>query len=56
VLIAVFGELREAHRLLKEVSSEYEELHVPVQYEESAQKKLFEKCMGLQFRITEGML
>ena len=32
------------------------EVHVPVQYEESAQKKLFEKCMGLEFKITEGEL
>ena len=32
------------------------EAHVPVQYKESAQKKLFEKCMGLEFKITEGEL
>ena len=31
-------------------------MHVPVQYEESVQKKLFEKCMGLEFKLTQGEL
>ena len=31
----------------------FKELSEPLQYSESKQKKLFEKCMGLEFRLTE---
>ena len=35
-------------------ASPHSELNVPMQYDISVQMKLWEKCMGLKFRVTEG--
>ena len=47
---------REGRKSADYIAPPLAEVHVPVQYEESVQKKLFEKCMGLEFKITEGEL
>lgn len=49
----LFDELSEAKEQLKHISAKYEELQGPLQYDDSKQKALFEKCMGLEFRLTE---
>lgn len=46
-------ELKLKKEKLGELEERYQELSEPLQYSESKQKKLFEKCMGLQFRLTE---
>ncbi len=67
----VLDELHAAKEKLKQVSASEEgklepglngcqcvsraDMAVPLQYEESHQRALFEKCMGLEFRVTEGV-
>lgn len=47
------GELKSRKEKLRKLDERYQELSEPLQYSDSKQKKLFEKCMGLQFRLTE---
>ena len=50
---AVIDEMEKSRRQLSELERRYAELNEPLEYSESKQKQLFEKCMGLQFRLTE---
>ena len=49
----MFDELKVKKKELSELEERYQELKEPLQYSESKQKKLFEKCLGLQFKLTE---
>lgn len=49
----VFNELKSCKKELGDLEERYLELSGPLQYSESKQKQLFEKCLGLQFRLTE---
>ena len=49
----VVGKLKSQKEKLNELDKRYDELSEPLEYSDSKQKKLFEKCMGLQFRLTE---
>lgn len=49
----MIGKLKLRKEKLHELDKRYEELSEPLEYSDSKQKKLFEKCMGLQFRLTE---
>lgn len=51
--LEILQQLNEARGELKEITKRFEELNVPMQYDISVQMKLWEKCMGLRFRVTE---
>ena len=53
LLNAVIDEMEKAKSKLSELEMRYAELNEPLEYSESKQKQLFEKCMGLQFKLTE---
>ena len=46
-------ELKSRKEELGELEKRYEQLNEPLEYSESKQKKMFEKYLGLQFRLTE---
>ena len=51
--VSVTDELKSQKEELFKLEERFRELSEPLQYSESKQKKLFEKCMGLEFRLTE---
>ncbi len=53
VFVIVVNEMVKCKRQLGELEERYAELNEPLEYSESKQKQLFEKYMGLQFKLTE---
>ena len=51
--ISVVDEMYKCKKQLGELDERYAELNTPLEYSESKQKQLFEKYMGLQFKLTE---
>ena len=51
--ISVVDEMYKCKNQLGELDERYAELNTPLEYSESKQKQLFEKYMGLQFKLTE---
>ena len=50
---SVVDEMHKCKKQLSELEEKYAELNTPLEYSESKQKQLFEKYMGLQFKLTE---
>ena len=50
---SVIDDMDRSKRTLGALEERYTELNKPLQYSESKQKELFEKYMGLKFKLTE---
>ena len=53
LFVTVVDEMDKCKRQLGELEEKYAELNEPLEYSDSKQKHLFEKYMGLQFKLTE---
>ena len=53
VCFTVYDELKLRKEELSQLEERHKQLSAPLQYSDSKEKKLFDKCMGLEFRLTE---
>ena len=53
IIPTVLDDMDKCKKTLGALEERYNELYKPVQYTESKQKELFEKYMGLKFKLTE---